>query len=109
MPDVNIYPRSPANSPFRPLLPRAAPLLHSYLTARHFEGAIESVEVAAIMPSWLPSIPYSNSTGGYWDPVTSTLNWCEEVGLRCLLNHSDHCHLELNYLQADTECSSFVI
>ncbi|KAL2828919.1 ceramidase [Aspergillus cavernicola] len=26
----------------------------------------------------LPSIPYPPSKDGYWDPVTSTLNWCEE-------------------------------
>ncbi|KAL3480600.1 alkaline phytoceramidase [Aspergillus californicus] len=26
----------------------------------------------------LPSIPYPPSSNGYWDPVTSTLNWCEE-------------------------------
>ncbi|KAK4957825.1 alkaline ceramidase ydc1, partial [Elasticomyces elasticus] len=30
------------------------------------------------MPSWLPSIPYSPAGEGYWSPVTSTLNWCEE-------------------------------
>ncbi|MCJ1273724.1 hypothetical protein MMC21_001517 [Puttea exsequens] len=31
------------------------------------------------MPSWLPSISYgAPSPGGYWDPVTSTINWCEE-------------------------------
>ena len=29
----------------------------------------------------LPSISYGESNQkGYWDPVTSTLNWCEEVG-----------------------------
>lgn len=28
----------------------------------------------------LPSIPYPPSRDGYWHPVTSTLNWCEEVG-----------------------------
>lgn len=32
------------------------------------------------MPCWLPSIPYAApDPGGYWDPVTSTINWCEEV------------------------------
>ncbi|KAJ9668705.1 alkaline ceramidase ydc1 [Coniosporium apollinis] len=30
------------------------------------------------MPSWLLSIPYPPSQDGYWSPVTSTLNWCEE-------------------------------
>lgn len=36
------------------------------------------------MISWLPSIPYAApDIGGYWDPVTSTINWCEEV--RCSL------------------------
>lgn len=29
----------------------------------------------------LPSIPYPPEQAGYWSPVTSTLNWCEEVGL----------------------------
>lgn len=27
----------------------------------------------------LPSFPYPPSKDGYWSPVTSTLNWCEEV------------------------------
>ncbi|KAG9768705.1 putative alkaline dihydroceramidase Ydc1, partial [Aureobasidium melanogenum] len=31
------------------------------------------------MPSWLPSIPYPPpGQPGYWHPVTSTLQWCEE-------------------------------
>jgi len=31
------------------------------------------------MPSWLPSIPYPPpNQPGYWDPVTSTIQWCEE-------------------------------
>ncbi|KAF2089062.1 alkaline ceramidase [Saccharata proteae CBS 121410] len=30
------------------------------------------------MPSWLPSIPYPPAGDGFWSPVTSTLNWCEE-------------------------------
>ncbi|KZF26295.1 alkaline phytoceramidase [Xylona heveae TC161] len=30
------------------------------------------------MPSWLPSLPYPPSSRGYWHPVTSTINWCEE-------------------------------
>jgi len=33
----------------------------------------------AAMPSWLPSIAYPSPRNGYWGPVTSTLNWCEEV------------------------------
>lgn len=32
--------------------------------------------------AWLPSIPYPPSRDGYWHPVTSTLNWCEEAS-RC--------------------------
>lgn len=28
----------------------------------------------------LPSFPYPPPRDGYWGPVTSTLNWCEEVG-----------------------------
>ena len=32
-----------------------------------------------VMASWLPSVPYPPSRDGYWSPVTSTLNWCEEV------------------------------
>ncbi|KIX07955.1 uncharacterized protein Z518_02609 [Rhinocladiella mackenziei CBS 650.93] len=31
------------------------------------------------MQSYLPSTPYPPSGNGYWDPVTSTLNWCEEA------------------------------
>ncbi|CAD0113787.1 unnamed protein product [Aureobasidium uvarum] len=31
------------------------------------------------MASLLPSIPYPPSGDGYWSPVTSTLNWCEEI------------------------------
>ncbi|KAJ5632594.1 hypothetical protein N7490_008933 [Penicillium lividum] len=27
---------------------------------------------------WLPSVPYPPSKAGFWSPVTSTLNWCEE-------------------------------
>ncbi|KAK2807621.1 hypothetical protein FQN51_000058 [Onygenales sp. PD_10] len=27
---------------------------------------------------FLPSIPYSEAADGFWSPVTSTLNWCEE-------------------------------
>jgi len=30
------------------------------------------------MVSWLPSIPYPPAQDGYFSPVTSTLNWCEE-------------------------------
>ncbi|KAF1984797.1 dihydroceramidase [Aulographum hederae CBS 113979] len=30
------------------------------------------------MISWLPSIPYQPAGEGYWSPVTSTINWCEE-------------------------------
>ncbi|KAI7287424.1 alkaline ceramidase-like protein [Hortaea werneckii] len=31
------------------------------------------------MPSWLPSIPYPPARDdGYWAPITSTLDWCEE-------------------------------
>ncbi|KAK7532618.1 alkaline ceramidase-like protein [Phyllosticta citricarpa] len=30
------------------------------------------------MPEWLPSVPYPPAGDGYWSPVTSTLNWCEE-------------------------------
>ena len=32
------------------------------------------------MLSWLPGFPYPahDPTKGYWLPVTSTINWCEE-------------------------------
>jgi dihydroceramidase len=31
------------------------------------------------MPSWLPAIRYPPTPQhGYWEPVTSTINWCEE-------------------------------
>jgi dihydroceramidase len=32
----------------------------------------------AALLAYLPRIPYPPSRPGYWDPVTSTLNWCEE-------------------------------
>ena len=32
------------------------------------------------MPSWLPSTEYPlTAKKGYWAPITSTINWCEEV------------------------------
>lgn len=35
----------------------------------------------AVKPAWLPSIPYPPAReDGYWAPITSTLDWCEEVG-----------------------------
>ncbi len=30
------------------------------------------------MPTWLPSIRYPPEQEGYWAPITSTLDWCEE-------------------------------
>lgn len=30
----------------------------------------------------LPSIPYPPAKAGFWSPVTSTLNWCEEVSVQ---------------------------
>ncbi|KAL3420759.1 alkaline phytoceramidase [Phlyctema vagabunda] len=30
------------------------------------------------LASLLPSVPYPPTKEGYWNPVTSTLNWCEE-------------------------------
>lgn len=33
------------------------------------------------MPRWLPSVPYPQALPedeGYWAPITSTLDWCEE-------------------------------
>ncbi|WPG99351.1 Hypothetical protein R9X50_00216500 [Acrodontium crateriforme] len=33
----------------------------------------------AVKPAWLPSIPYPPAQeDGYWAPITSTLDWCEE-------------------------------
>lgn len=32
----------------------------------------------------LPSFPYPQPKDGYWSPVTSTLNWCEEVRVALL-------------------------
>jgi dihydroceramidase len=32
----------------------------------------------AALISWLPSLPYPPEQDGYWSPVTSTLDWCEE-------------------------------
>ena len=31
------------------------------------------------MQSWLPAIAYAPLDHGYWEPVTATLTWCEEV------------------------------
>ncbi|KAE9964299.1 hypothetical protein BLS_005878 [Venturia inaequalis] len=31
------------------------------------------------MLSWLPSLAYPPAGDGYWSPITSTLNWCEEA------------------------------
>lgn len=42
-------------------------------------NVLQPAAQASKMLSWLPSIAYSDPTGGYWDPVTSTINWCEEV------------------------------
>lgn len=39
-----------------------------------------TISVPSTMPQWpLPFVPYPPSKDGYWSPVTSTLNWCEEV------------------------------
>lgn len=38
-----------------------------------------SLEVYRIMTWSLPFFPYPPAKDGYWEPVTSTLNWCEEV------------------------------
>lgn len=41
-----------------------------------------SISVPSTMPRWpLPFVPYPSSKDGYWSPVTSTLNWCEEVNI----------------------------
>ena len=35
--------------------------------------------------TWLPSIPYPPARDdGYWAPITSTLDWCEEVRIGLL-------------------------
>lgn len=31
------------------------------------------------MHRWLPAIDYPPEQAGFWSPVTSTINWCEEV------------------------------
>lgn len=36
----------------------------------------------AALLSRLPSIPYPPEQDGFWSPVTSTLDWCEEVSKR---------------------------
>lgn len=30
------------------------------------------------MVQWLPSVRYPPAQKGFWEPVTSTINWCEE-------------------------------
>lgn len=48
------------------------------------------------MSSWLPSLPYPPpDQKGFWEPVTSTINWCEEVLILYLLTVSILCHLGL--------------
>ena len=34
---------------------------------------------AGVMLQWLPAFGYPRVQKGYWEPVTSTINWCEEV------------------------------
>ena len=35
------------------------------------------------LEKWLPSFPYPDAPiAGFWSPVTSTINWCEEVRFR---------------------------
>ena len=41
-------------------------------------STFESFGLSNIM-AWSLSFPYPPSKEGYWAPVTSTLNWCEEV------------------------------
>lgn len=38
--------------------------------------------MAALIASWLPSVAYPPAReDGYWAPITSTIDWCEEVSL----------------------------
>src|SRR5689334_3760541 len=41
--------------------------------------ALNILSTSVVMNWKLPSIPYPTPQAGYWSPVTSTLNWCEEV------------------------------
>jgi len=40
--------------------------------------AFLSSSSSRVMVRWLPSIPYPPERDGFWLPVTSTINWCEE-------------------------------
>lgn len=45
--------------------------------------------------SMLPSIPYPPEQHGRWSPVTSTLDWCEEVCKRAVWGICANALLEL--------------
>lgn len=49
---------------------------------------ILSLLLISVMTLWLPAVRYPEAGPGYWDPVTSTLNWCEEV---CFLTMLSDC------------------
>ena len=60
-----------------PLLPKAS----EAICTRHIHLRVKTFVAFGLMPRWLPSIPYPPSQDGYWSPITSTINWCEEVSL----------------------------
>lgn len=63
-------------------LPESLSLLSvglEFLNPLDLDTFARTASEASVMASMLPSIPYPPSRDGYWSPVTSTLNWCEEV------------------------------
>lgn len=56
-------------------------ILHPFLYYIPFHPLLSSFACSEAnnMVFWLPSIKYSSTSQGYWAPVTSTINWCEEV------------------------------
>lgn len=83
-----IDPPAPLDPPYRrPDDPTAVARFHPFKTSirlpiataisKHF---LATSHARKSMPSWLPSIPYPPARDdGYWAPITSTLDWCEEV------------------------------
>jgi hypothetical protein len=44
-----------------------------------FLNYFDQVYFKVVMALVWPYISYPSEQAGFWDPVTSTLNWCEEV------------------------------
>jgi dihydroceramidase len=70
---------------------------HEYLLSPNLT---ESLYLSYLQMTWsLPSFPYPPAKDGYWEPVTSTLNWCEEVShpAQGEANHSTNLYIQDYY------------